>query len=64
MYLVFSVFTSVPTSLLASIKVSVFFFMVSILHRSTTDQMFCIRQILERKWEYNETVHRLFIDFK
>jgi hypothetical protein len=28
-------------------------------NRSTTDQLFCIRQILENKWEYNETVHRL-----
>jgi hypothetical protein len=26
--------------------------------------MFCIRQILEKKWEYNEAVHQLFIDFK
>jgi hypothetical protein len=34
------------------------------LTRSTTDQIFCIRQILEKKWEYNETVHQLFIDFK
>jgi hypothetical protein len=32
-------------------------------NRSTTDQVFCIRQALEKKWEYNETVH-LFIDFK
>jgi len=24
----------------------------------------CIRQILENKWEYNEEVHQLFIDFK
>jgi hypothetical protein len=32
-------------------------------NRSTTDQIFCIRQILEKKWEYNETVHQLFIDF-
>jgi hypothetical protein len=31
--------------------------------RSTTDQIFCIHEILE-KWEYNETVHQLFIDFK
>jgi sorting nexin-29 len=31
---------------------------------STTDQIFCICQILEKKWEYNETVHQLFIDFK
>jgi hypothetical protein len=32
--------------------------------RSTTDQIFCIRQLLEKKWEYNETVHQLFVDFK
>jgi hypothetical protein len=29
-----------------------------------TDQIFCIRQILEKIWEYNETVHELFINFK
>jgi hypothetical protein len=29
-----------------------------------TDHVFCIRQILEKKWEYNEVVHQLFIDFK
>jgi hypothetical protein len=34
-------------------------------NRSTTDQIFCIRKILEKKkWEYNETVHQLFVDFK
>jgi hypothetical protein len=33
-------------------------------HRSTTDHIFCIRQILEKKWEYIEAVHQLFIDFK
>jgi hypothetical protein len=33
-------------------------------NRSATDQIFCIRQILEKKWDYNETVHQLFIDFK
>jgi hypothetical protein len=33
-------------------------------NRSTTDQIFCIRQILEEKWKYNETVHQLFIDLK
>jgi sorting nexin-29 len=33
-------------------------------NRSTTDQTFCIPQILEKKWEYNGTVHQLFIDFK
>jgi hypothetical protein len=25
--------------------------------RSTTDQIFCVRQILEKKWEYNVTVY-------
>jgi membrane protein CcdC involved in cytochrome C biogenesis len=34
------------------------------MNRLTTDQIFCIRQIWEKKWEYNETVHQLFIDFK
>jgi sorting nexin-29 len=33
-------------------------------NRSTTDHIFRIRQILEKKWEYNEAVHQLFIDFK
>jgi len=33
-------------------------------NRSTIDHTFCIRQILEKKWEYNEGVHQLFIDFK
>jgi hypothetical protein len=33
-------------------------------NRSTTDQIFFIRQILEEKWEYNGAVHQLFIDFK
>ena len=32
--------------------------------RSTTDHIFCIRQMLEKKWEYYEAVHQLFIDFK
>jgi hypothetical protein len=31
---------------------------------STIDHIFCIRQVLEKKWEYNEVVHQLFIDFK
>jgi hypothetical protein len=34
------------------------------MYRSTTDQIFCNHQILEKKWEYNETVQQLFIDFK
>jgi hypothetical protein len=29
-----------------------------------TDQIFCIPQILEKKWEYNQTIHQHFIDFK
>jgi len=33
-------------------------------NRSAIDQVFFIRQILEKKWEYNEAVHQLFIDFK
>jgi hypothetical protein len=28
------------------------------------DQIFYIRHILDEKWEYNGTVHQLFIDFK
>jgi hypothetical protein len=31
---------------------------------STTDRILCILQILEKKWEYNEAVHQLFIDLK
>jgi hypothetical protein len=31
-------------------------------NRSTTDQIFYIPQILQKKWEYNGTVHQLFID--
>jgi hypothetical protein len=30
----------------------------------TTFKIFCICQILEKKWECNETIHQLFIDFK
>jgi hypothetical protein len=33
-------------------------------NRPTTVQIFYILQILEKKWEYNGTVHQLFIDFK
>jgi hypothetical protein len=33
-------------------------------NRSTADQIFYIQQILKKKWEYNGTVHQLFIDFK
>jgi len=33
-------------------------------NRSTIDHISCIRQILEKKWEYSEEVCPLFIDFK
>jgi len=33
-------------------------------NRSNIDHIFCIRQILEKKWEYSEPVHQLFIHFK
>ena len=33
-------------------------------NRLTSDQIFRIRQILEKKLEYNQAVQRLFIDFK
>jgi hypothetical protein len=33
-------------------------------NRSATDHIFCIRKMLEKKWECNEAVHQLFIDFK
>jgi hypothetical protein len=32
--------------------------------RLMTNQIFYIWQILEKKWEYNGTVHQLLIDFK
>ena len=33
-------------------------------NRLTIDHIYCIRQILEKKWEYNEEIHQLFLDFK
>ena len=33
-------------------------------NRSATDHIFCILQILEKIWEYNEAVIHLFTDFK
>ena len=33
-------------------------------HNRSTIHIFCIHQILEKKWGYNEEVHQLFIDFK
>ena len=31
---------------------------------SNTDHIICIRQIVEKKWEYSEVDHQIFIDFK
>jgi hypothetical protein len=31
---------------------------------STNDQIFCILQILEKKWEQTDTVHQLFTDLR
>ena len=31
---------------------------------SNTNHIFCIRHILEKKWEYKETLHQLFKNFK
>ena len=33
-------------------------------NRSTVDHIFSIRQILEKKWEYNKYLYKLFIDFE
>jgi len=33
-------------------------------NKSSTVHIFCIRQILEKKWEYNEAENQLFINFK
>jgi len=33
-------------------------------NRSTIDHIFCISQIIEKKWEFNEPVLQVFIDFK
>jgi len=33
-------------------------------NRSTIDQIFIIRQLLEKAWEQNISVHQLFVDFK
>jgi hypothetical protein len=30
-------------------------------NRSTTDHIFCIRQMLKKSWKYNEAVQQLFI---
>jgi sorting nexin-29 len=32
--------------------------------RSTTDQIFCLRMILEKAWEYKVDIHQLYIGYK
>jgi hypothetical protein len=31
-------------------------------NRWTTDQIFCVRQRLQKKWECNGALHQLFVD--
>jgi hypothetical protein len=31
---------------------------------STTDIIFCVLQLLEKKWEYNEALHQPYMDLK
>jgi hypothetical protein len=33
-------------------------------NRSTTDQIFCVRQIRGKKCEYNVTIYQLFTDYE
>jgi hypothetical protein len=33
-------------------------------NRSTTDQIFIIRHILEKMWEFDKDVYTLFVDFE
>jgi hypothetical protein len=37
---------------------------ISVGNSPVTDQIFYICQILGQKWEYNGTLHQLFIDFQ
>jgi sorting nexin-29 len=32
--------------------------------RSTTDQLFTVKQILEKCWEFNINVYQIYVDFK
>jgi len=33
-------------------------------NRSSIDHIICIRQILQREWEYSEAMHQIFIDLE
>jgi hypothetical protein len=39
-------------------------YQIGFQHNRSTDEIFCIHQMLKKKWDYNETVHQLLIDFK
>lgn len=32
--------------------------------KSRTDQLFTMRQLLKKSWEFNKTLHHMFIDFQ
>jgi hypothetical protein len=32
--------------------------------RSITDQIFCLKMVLEKSYEYNVDIHQLYIDYK
>lgn len=32
-------------------------------NRSTTDQLFLLKQLMEKRWEYAKDIHSLFVDF-
>jgi hypothetical protein len=55
-------------TIFTQMKDKVFFFFLAliceVILNSCTLCLTGIRQILEKKWEYNEAVHHLFIDFK
>jgi hypothetical protein len=40
------------------------FWTINVDFDATTDLIVWIRHILEIKWEYNEAVHQVFLDFK
>jgi hypothetical protein len=42
----------------------ILFLLFLVIHRSTTDNIFIMRQILEKCYEYKIEMHLLFIDFK
>jgi hypothetical protein len=49
----------VVLDVIGQLLISLIFYVTSII-----DQVFCIHQILEKKWEYTSIIHQPFIDFK